>query len=156
MRKMFVITLLLIAAITLFFLLFSSDMDIKNRRFLASFGIKTDLKALSQEEFLIPEEFDKVLQNYNIIQLEAGFDLNDYKNSRAVRYTYKMLNFPKSEKENIYADVICVKNRQVGGDICCTDIDGFMLPLNFLENNSFNQAPVMKYQIPAKNDAPMP
>lgn len=136
MKKMlFVILVIAITALT--FLMFSSDMDILNRRFLARFEIETDLKAVSQEEFVIPENFDNIFSNYNVIQLEAGFDLTEYKGKKAVRYTYKMLNFPKSERKNIYANVICVKNRQIGGDICCTDIDGFILPLTFLMTNNF-------------------
>ncbi len=138
MKRMFPIFIAVIVAITLVFLFFSSDMDILNRHFLSTFGIKTDLKPVSQEEIIIPSEFDSVFENYNLIQLEAGFDLNDYKGKKAVRYTYKMLNFPNNERKNIYADVICVKNRQIGGDICCTDIDGFILPLNFLETSNFN------------------
>ena len=131
MKKMF-ITVIAIAAITLVFLLFSSDMDLLNRAFLSKFGIKTDSKAVSQEEFVIPFEFDGIFENYNLVQLEAGFDLTDYRGQKAVRYTYKMLNFPETDRENIYANVICVKTRQVGGDICCSDIDGFILPLTFL------------------------
>ena len=137
MKKMFFIVLLVIFFITLIFLIFSSNMDVLNQAFLSKFGIKTDLTCVSQEEFKIPNEFDDVYQNYNLIQLEAGFDLTDYRGEKAVRYSYKMLNFPKEEIENVYATVICVKNRQVGGDICCTDIDGFILPLNFLKTNGF-------------------
>lgn len=138
MKKMFLITLIIIIFITLSFLIFSSDMDILNRAFLSRFDIKTDLKAVSHEEITIPYEFDEVYQNYNLIQLEAGFDLMDYRGKKVHRYTYKMLNFPKKERENVYATVICVKNKQIGGDICCTDIDGFILPLNFLKTQRFD------------------
>lgn len=138
MKKMFFIALIAIISITLSFLIFSSNMDVLNQAFLSRFSIKTDLNAVSQEEFTIPYEFDEVFKNYNLIQLEAGFDLTDYRGEKAIRYTYKMLNFPKQERENVYATVICVKNRQVGGDICCSDIDGFILPLNFLKTNSFD------------------
>lgn len=138
MKRMFPVFVAVIIAITLVFLFFSSDMDILNRHFLSGFGIKTDLKPISQEEIIIPTDFDSVYENYNLIQLEAGFDLSGYKGAKAVRYTYKMLNFPNNERKNIYANVICIKNKQVGGDICCTDIDGFILPLNFLKMNSFD------------------
>lgn len=138
MKKMFFLTLFIIIVIASFFLIFSSNMDILNQAFLSRFEIKTDLNAVSQEEFIIPNEFDEVYQNYNLIQLESGFDLTDYRGEKAVRYSYKMLNFPKKELENVYATVICVKNRQIGGDICCTDIDGFILPLNFLQTYNSN------------------
>lgn len=156
MKKMFLFFVTIIIAITLLFLLFSSDMNTLNRRFLEDFGIETEAVPIAQEEFTIPSQFDNIYENYNIIQLESGFDLALYKGEKAVRYTYKMLNFPNSSSQNIYANVICIKKRQIGGDICCTDIDGFILPLNFLKTNNFNQRPVMKYQIPAITDAPMP
>lgn len=138
MKRMFPLFIAVIIAITIVFLFFSSDMDILNRHFLSTFGIKTDAKPISQEEIIIPATFDSVYENYNLIQLQAGFDLTEYKGAKAVRYTYKMLNFPNNERKNIYANVICIKNRQVGGDICCTDIDGFILPLNFLKTNNFD------------------
>lgn len=138
MKKMFFAIILLILVITSVFLLFSSDIDILNRRFLRNFGIETDLMAVSSEEIEIPYFFDTVYQNYNLLQIEAGFDLLDYRGKKAVRYTYKMLNFPKNDSKNVYANVICINNKQVGGDICSTDIDGFMLPLNFLKSNNFN------------------
>lgn len=156
MKKMFLIFLAVTASIVFLFLFFSSDINILNTRFLEDFGIETSPECLYEETFTIPLEFDSIYQNYNLVQLEAGFDLSSYKGLKAVRYTYKMLNFPNSESENIYANVICVKNRQVGGDICCTDLDGFILPLNFFKTNKFDYRPTAKYHIPARNDAPIP
>ena len=137
MKKMLFIIAVIIA-ITIIFLLFSSDTEILNRRFLQNFGIEIEKNAVTVEEIKIPEEFDSVYENYNVIQLEAGFDLNGFKGKNAVRYTYKMLNFPNSVRKNIYANVICINHKPIGGDICCTDIDGFILPLNFLKTNKFD------------------
>lgn len=129
---MFLIAISVIIAITLLFLFFSSDMDLLNRKFLSEFGIKTEHKSVSSEEIEIPYVFDDVYNNYNLIQIQAGFDLMDYRGKKAIRYTYKIQNFPNDTNGNIYANVICLRNRQIGGDICCVGIDGFILPLNYL------------------------
>ena len=130
MKKM-IFAIFFIISITLVFLFFSSDIDHKNEKFLKSFDIKINPSPVSFEEIKIPEEFDSVYLNYNSIQKEAGFDLLPYKNCDAIRYTYKVLNFP--DERRIYANVICVDGNPIGGDISCVELDGFMLPLTYLK-----------------------
>ena len=135
MKKMFFLIILTIILITFFFLFFSSDINTINKNFLSGFGIITDAEPVSVEETQIPKVFDRVYENYNFLQIQSGFDLSDYRGQNAMRYTYKILNFPKNEKKDVYANVICVDNTPVGGDIFCPAIDGFMLPLNYLMTN---------------------
>ena len=129
--KNFLFTVFLVCVITLVFLLFSSDINDKNRRFLSRYGIKTENKPVSFEEIEIPKSFDSVYEGYNIMQITAGLDLSAYKGKKAVRYTYKILNFP--EKCDTFANVICVNGKPVAGDICCPKLDGFLLPLDYLK-----------------------
>ena len=128
--KNFLFAVFVIIIITTVFLLFSSDVDDKNRLFLSRFGLETERKPVSFEEIEIPKSFDSIYESYNLMQLSAGLDLSRSKGKKAVRYTYKILNFP--EARDTFANVICVKGKPVAGDICCPDLDGFILPLNYL------------------------
>lgn len=132
MKKMYFLTLLIICLITALFLFYSSDTNILNKRFLSSFGIRTEPNPTEVSQIKIPEEFDAVYENYNLLQIESGLDLSPYKGKQAVRYTYIMKNFPDAVASSILVNVICVKNRPVAGDIMCPEISGFILPLNFM------------------------
>lgn len=134
--KNFLFAVILIIVITLFFIFFSTDINSKNERFLASLGIKAEPAPVSFEEITIPEEFDTVYKNYNFLQIQAGFDLTEHRGKTAVRYTYKIVDFPQSGGRDVYANIICLDGKPIGGDICCPAIDGFMLPLNYLRSNS--------------------
>lgn len=134
--KNFLFAVILIIFIALVFVFFSNDINSKNLRFLSSFGIKADPSFVSFEEIIIPKEFDSVYEEYNFLQIQAGFDLLEYRGSTAVRYTYKVLNFPQGSGDTVYANVISLSGKPIGGDICCPAIDGFMLPLNYLRSNS--------------------
>lgn len=135
MKKMYFLIVCAIIAIAFVFIYFSSDIDTVNEKFLLKFGIEINPGPISFEEIEIPEIFDSVYTNYNFLQIQAGFDLSDFKGMHGVRYTYKMLNFPQSDGKTVYANVICINSKPVGGDICCPSLDGFILPLNYLTAN---------------------
>lgn len=131
MKKMYILTIILIIVITAGFLIFSNDETTLNEKFLSSFDIIVNPVPESHEKITIPSEFDSVYENYNLIQLECGFDLSKYKGKSGIRYTYKILNFPQNT--DVYADVICINHRPVAGDIMSPALDGFMQPLNYLQ-----------------------
>lgn len=131
MKKMYILTILLIAVIAAGFILFAEDETTLNQKFLSSFGIITDSAPQSYEEITIPQVFDAVYENYNLLQLECGFDLNDYKGKTGTRYTYKMLNFP--DETEVLVNVICINHKPVAGDIMSPKLNGFMLPLDYLQ-----------------------
>ena len=135
MKKMFFFMICTIAIITFLFVSFSSDINTVNEKFLLGFKIEINPSPVSFEEITIPEEFDEIYTNYNFLQIQAGLDLLDFRGMPAVRYTYKILNFPQNDGKTVYANVICVGSKPVGGDICCPSIDGFLLPLNYLCEN---------------------
>lgn len=136
MKKMYLLTILLIAVIAIGFLIFSNDENSLNIKFLNSYGIIVKSEPEDVEKITIPLEFDNVYKNYNSIQAECGLDLYKYKGCIGYRYTYKILNFPGNISEEIYANVICINNHPVAGDIMSREVSGFMHPLNYLQNIS--------------------
>ncbi len=73
---------------------------------------------------MIPEEFDDVYKNYNDLQKQQGFDLEDYKGRTVEIYSYPVYNY-EGEK-NVMMNLMICDGMLVGGDICCTELDGFM------------------------------
>lgn len=133
MKKMlsYCICVLIIIIITIFFLLFFKDNSNTNVEFLKTFGWKVEKEEIEREEIKIPQTFDEVYNNYNNLQKQAGLDLEKYKGKKAIRYTYLVINYPEDVKEDVRANVICVKGIPVAGDIMTLSLDGFMHSLNF-------------------------
>lgn len=121
--------LISIVIITLVFLAYYKESSAAVE-FLAGFGWKVDPSPAESIELTIPENFDAVYENYNLLQKEAGLDLAPYKGRSAVRYTYIVKNYPGVSDDTVRANVITVDGKPVGGDICTVAIDGFMYSLN--------------------------
>ena len=119
--------------------IFSDDLNLKNAdtntarvEFLAGLGWKTSDEPVEVREVVIPLEFDEVYQNYNLIQLDQGFDLTQYAGRKMKCYSYDILNYPNGE-ENVRANLLVYKERLVGGDVCSLRLDGFMHGLRLPE-----------------------
>lgn len=125
-----VIILTIILLCILFSISVKSDNS-KNAEFLKAYGWEIEKKPVEKSEFQIPEYFDDIYLNYNKLQLEAGLDLTPYRGYFAVRYTYPVKNFPFPEKNDVFANVICIDGTPIAGDICTYALDGFMYSLNF-------------------------
>lgn len=93
--------------------------------FLKQFGWETEPSATEEVEVQIPTDFDKIMNSYNNIQRNQGLDLSKYKGKRVNRYTYKVTNYPDYDG-TVYANIIVYKNKVIGGDICSSDIEGFI------------------------------
>ncbi len=111
----------------------------RNIEFLNAFGWEVEEGYIEKADITIPEEFDAVYNGYNEIQKQAGFDLERYKGRKAVRYTYIVKNYPDDVKNEVRANVICVKGEPVGGDVMTVNLDGCMNPLNFLDTGIAKQ-----------------
>lgn len=120
-----------IILLCILFLFSTKSQNSVNLEFLENYGWEVEKEPTEKVEFQIPEQFDDVFLNYNKLQLEAGLDLTPYQGFMAVRYTYKVLNFPTPDVEDVFANVVCVDNVPVAGDVCTYAIDGFMYSLNF-------------------------
>ncbi len=93
--------------------------------FLSQFGWDAGTEAVEEVEVRIPTDFDKVMNSYNEVQKAQGLDLAKYKGKTATRYTYQINNYPDYEG-TVYANIIVYKNRVIGGDICSSDVSGFI------------------------------
>ena len=118
------------------FVLFN-DENSKNIKFLKSYGWEVESKPVEEAEINIPEVFDDIYENYNILQTEAGLDLTPYAGMKAKRYTYILKNFPYDTDEQVRANVITVNKEPVAGDIMTVSLGGFMYSLNFNETVCF-------------------
>ena len=93
--------------------------------FLSQFGWEVETPHIEEVEMKIPTDFDKVMNSYNDIQKGQGLDLSKYKGKKVVRYTYIITNYPEYDG-TVYANIIVYKNRVIGGDICSSDVKGFI------------------------------
>ena len=85
------------------------------------------------KNIVIPSVFTDVYENYNLLQIESGFDLSPYKGEYAVTYTYKISDYPDDSggfSDNVQLTLILWNNHIVGGDIASTELDGFMTGLS--------------------------
>ena len=102
--------------------------------YIQSLGWEAEEDAKEEKEVLLPEEFPEVLQNYNQMQQEAGFDLTKYAGKKIELYVYKLENYPSE------AEVLCTlyvyRGRIIGGDIHSTAFRGFMKPLHKCEDTA--------------------
>lgn len=94
-------------------------------KFLAQFGWEAKEGCIEETDVKIPNDFDRVMNSYNDVQLAQGLDLTKYKGKEVTRYTYEITNYPDYEG-TVYANVIIYKNRVIGGDICSSDVKGFI------------------------------
>ena len=93
--------------------------------FLSQFGWETGEKEIEAIEISIPKEFDSVMSEYNEIQKRQGLDLSKYKGKTATRYTYEVKNYDGYDG-TVYANLIVYKNKVIGGDVCTSDVSGFI------------------------------
>ena len=136
---MYFISVVIIIVTTLMFVLFASgETDTNNIVFLKGYGWEVRTKSVEKEDIIIPKPFDRVYENYNDIQLKAGLDLRPYMGMKGVRYTYIVENYPKDVGEEVRANVICINNEPVGGDIMTVSIRGFIHSLNFDDSLRYN------------------
>ena len=93
--------------------------------FLAQYGWEVSETTTEEVTLSIPGEFDKIMKTYNELQKQQGLDLSKYKGHEVMRYTYEVTNYPNYTGK-VLANVIVYKNRVIGGDICSTDVNGFI------------------------------
>ena len=98
-------------------------------KYLESLGWEVEKNAIEEQTVMIPREFTGTYEEYNGLQKKQGFDLSRYAGMEAVRYTYRILNYP--ENESVVADIIVFRNEIIAGDIQNNSLDGFMAGLEF-------------------------
>ena len=93
--------------------------------FLQQFGWEVEEEPEEEVKIRIPSDFDKVMNSYNELQKQGGLDLSKYRGKEVTRYTYKVTNYPDYDG-TVLANVIVYKNRVIGGDVCSSDVSGFI------------------------------
>lgn len=93
--------------------------------FLSQFGWEVDGTPLEEVKIRIPMEFNKVMNSYNELQRGQGLDLSKYRGKEVTRYTFRVKNYPDYDGE-VMANVIIYKTRVIGGDLCSSDVRGFI------------------------------
>lgn len=87
--------------------------------FLKSFGWDVTTSPAESSQVKIPTDPDPVFQRYNALQKGQGYDLSQYAGKKAMRYVYKVSNYPGAT-EPVYATVLVYKGQIIGGDITNT------------------------------------
>lgn len=109
---------------------------VKNNRervaYLEALGWSVDETAIEEQEVVIPRELDGIYAKYNEIQKTQGFDLSRHGGAEAMRYTYKIRNFPGGD-DSAVADIIVYRNEVIAGDVQSVKLDGFMQGLRYPE-----------------------
>ena len=96
--------------------------------YLAALGWEVDPEPVEVREIVIPRSFSGVYADYVALQKKQGFPIEQYGGMDAVRYTFKVKNYPTGEKE-IVADLLVSGQAVIAGDIQSTALDGFMTGL---------------------------
>ncbi|MBR3639919.1 MAG: DUF4830 domain-containing protein [Clostridia bacterium] len=107
--------------------------------FLRQFGWEVDPEPTEEVTIRIPTEFDRVLTSYNELQKHQGLDLSKYRGKEVTRYSYKVNNYPEYNGD-VTANVIIFKNRVIGGDVCSSDVSGFIGTFEYPEKNDPDQS----------------
>lgn len=92
--------------------------------FLKSYGWEVDAENVHTQQTVIPNEFSEVYERYNALQLKQGYDLTKYKGEQVVQYTFTVKNYKGGD--NIEAHVLAWGGKIIGGDLCNTELNGFM------------------------------
>ena len=106
-------------------------------KFLQGFGWDVTTSPTESSQVRIPETSTEVFDRYNQLQKSQGYDLSKLAGKNAMRYVYKINNYPGAT-EPVYATVLVYKNEIVGGDVTDTSpkgkVQGFKMPASGSEN----------------------
>lgn len=106
-------------------------------KYLKDFGWDVANSPVESSQVRIPETATEVFDRYNQLQKSQGFDLSKLAGKNAMRYVYKVNNYPGAT-DPVYATVLVYKNQIVGGDVTDTSakgkIQGFKMPQTGTQN----------------------
>lgn len=101
--------------------------------FISQFGWEVEDDPVRVAEIRIPAEFDEVYEKYNAIQKAQDLDLSPYSGQRVKRWTYAVKNYPGYEgrADVIELNMLVLDGVVIGGDVCSTELHGFMQGFDF-------------------------
>lgn len=92
--------------------------------YIKGLGYNINQTEIESKQILIPQEFNDVYKDYNILQKQAGFNLEKHKGQEATIYTYTL-----RDNEEVQIHLIVSKGIVIGGDVASVKLDGDMKPL---------------------------
>ena len=108
-------------------------------KFLQDFGWSVEKTPVESSQVRIPEQVTEVFDRYNQLQKSQGYDLSKLAGKNAMRYVYKVSNYPGAT-DPVYATVLIYKQQIVGGDVTDTSakgkVQGFKMPKTATENTT--------------------
>lgn len=106
---------------------YSMKTESDRQSFIKQMGWQTSETYSSCRSVTIPEEWSDTYKNYNDLQKQQGFDLEKYKGKTVDIYTYPILNYEgHTDKDCMQLTLMTYNGSLIGGDVCCTELDGFM------------------------------
>ena len=100
-------------------------------KFLQSFGWDVESSPAESSQVRIPENTSEVFDRYNQLQKANGYDLSKLAGKNAMRYVYKINNYPGAT-DPVYATLLVYKDQVIGGDVTNTAakgvVQGFKMP----------------------------
>ena len=97
---------------------------------LEGLGWEVEPEPVEVQTIVIPKSLDGVYARYARLQADQGFDLAKYAGLEAVRYTYRVTNYP-GDRDHVVADVVIYRGKVIAGDVQCVELDGFMQGLAY-------------------------
>ncbi len=111
-------TMITVGAVTV-----QGDEDVAT--WLRTCGYAVTIPAAEVREVQLPDTFDGALADYERLQVQAGFSLEDYAGQRATCRTYALRDHESGEGAAVH--LYLLQDRVIGGDI--TASDGTLFPL---------------------------
>ena len=114
-------------------------------KFLKDFGWEIENSPVESSQVRIPEQVTEVFDRYNQLQKSQGYDLSKLAGKNAMRYVYKVSNYPGAT-DPVYATVLVYKQQIVGGDVTDTSakgkVQGFKMPKSAIPTTPSESTPV--------------
>ena len=99
-------------------------------QYLTDLGYTAEEIPVTEQIVTLPAEFPPVLEQYNTLQLQQGFDLKQYKENEVEMYLYRLTNYsPPDNSSEVFACLYIYKDSVIGGDIHSASMTGFMIGL---------------------------
>lgn len=93
--------------------------------FLKELGWEIDTTSEDCRNVVIPESMEGIMQEYNRIQQEQGYDLSKHAGESCKQYSYFVTNYPNCSQTVIVT--LYIQGKQIiAGDIHTAEINGFM------------------------------
>ena len=122
-----VLILLFLIARSLFFKGGSYDLTTTEGRaaYLDSLGWEIDPETESFRTVVVPDALEGIMEQYNKMQLQQGYDLNRHLGESCLQYCYDVRNYPGQEGR-VVVSLYLQDGEIIAADIHSTALNGFM------------------------------